>query len=930
MAYTFQWPRPVRYLQCILCVTFALSLLILPQHVFAHGRSTSVMHTAADDVTFRVSMGFSSRFRDGNWVPVHVTLQNTGSDFTGTIAVDVPAQFSGANNTSTIATYRTPITLPTDSKKQVTLYAPLSFGTPGVAQNVTVTLLDTHGQRVGTPQITRLNTLQSSEFFVGVLSDTSNSFGSLSGLTLPGQASSMIVEPLNATTMPERAATLDNFNLLVLDNFTTSTLSSGQLDALQQWVHHGGTLVIAGGPEWRRTVTSLPSNFIPITLSNTTMIPAGTRLIPIDGSSIKDGADQNNAKEGAPSPVIISTGTATRGTVLLTAGPDPLLVQARIGEGNVFYLAFDPTLAPIVGWSGASSVWKGIVLRTLGDAALTQSQNQTNGNSAGVVGTSKVYSQALTGVLQSLLPNAYPSIWLILVLLLSYILVLGPLRLLLVRRLKKRDWSWRIALATIVVFSLLTYGFALQQKGTTIVNDSISIVQLGDSTTPNANAHITTYLGVFVPNQGDFQIHVPGESLIQPNQATSQYQSTDSSMGQTTITTQQNATNVTLQGVDIWTLRSIVSERDRQLQGNITSHLSVTSGTLTGTVTNTLPYTLEDAGVLIGNQYVPLERLGVGETKHIRLALTSPSLSNYPPQSLVSQIAAGHGQPSFNGPTNGGPIPQDEIQRRLSVLFSLSNVGSGSTYCNTNGVCYQAKVSNVQVARIRTIRTGGGPLLASGSTATLSGGGGDVPQNLFQDHDPLTVANAPATLIGWANPQSDLATNVTINGNHSAGQQEILVRTPLPVSFTGGLTLTPSLLSGQLIDVQGSNAQTVSPGVYTMGAGSMTYEYTALGSTQFHASTLTIGQIVNLNQIIPASNTGQAFVDANHLQVKLYNWQKDTWDTFTLSQYMVTVQNAQVYVSSANRVLVQLVNTDTTPKGMTVFNKPLLQLQGTL
>ena len=308
--------------------------------------------------------------------------------------------------------------------------------------------------------------------------------------------------------------------------------------------------------------------------------------------------------------------------------------------------------------------------------------------------------------------------------------------------------------------------------------------------------------------------------------------------------------------------------------------------------------------------------------------MNSPSLSNYPLQALASQIASGHGQPTFYGPNNGGQAPQDEVQRHLSILSSLSNIGNGNTYCNTNGVCYQANVRNGLVMRANASLVGSAPLSVRSTTIVLSGGG--PPQNLFQDHDPLTIANAPATLIGWANPNSDLATNVTINGNQSVGQQEILVQAPLQVSFAGTFSASPSFLPGQLIDVQGTSTQAVSPGIYTMGTGSMTYEYRVPGGSQFRANTLTMGQIPNLNQTIPTSSTGQAFVDANHLQVKLYNWNTNAWDNFTFSQYMLTVNNAQAYLGLGGRVLVQLANTDTSSTVAVVFNKPLLQIQGTL
>ncbi len=928
MLHQTSWPRPASYVRGIACILYVVVLLCVPQQAFARALP---VRTSAEGPTFQSSIGFNSRFRDGNWVPVHVTLQNTGADFTGVLTVDVPTQFAGANSSDTAAIYRSKVTLAAGAQKQVTLYAPFSFGTAGVTQNIAVTLLDSNGKKVGAAQSITLHALQSSEFFVGVLSDHTTGFGPISGLTLPQQPSSVIVEPLKVATMPDNAAALDNFNLLILDNFDTSTLSASQHDALQQWVTHGGSLVVAGGPEWRRTFTTLPASLVPLTLTGTTTLPAATPLLPTGTGSSE--ADKKNRAESVPAPVTVSTGTGNKGIELLASGSTPLLTQLHSGQGNVFYMAFDPTLDPIVGWSGAPLLWKSILLRVLGDQAVTQGTNQYNnyGGAVGVVGASKSYSIGITNALQSLLPNTYPSIWLILVLLFAYILILGPIRLLIVRRLKKRDWSWRIALITILVFSVLTYGFALQQKGTSIVSDSISVIQLSDSTTSasNANAHITTYLGVFVPSQGDFQVRMSGQSLVQPNNSTSQYQQrpNSSSTQLTTITPAQEATDVNLQGVDIWTLRSLSSERDRQLRGTISSHLTIANGVLTGSVTNTLPYSLSDVNILVGNQYLPLVHLNAGETQAVHLTLTSTSLNPATPtQPIASQMASKLGISQYG--SNNGDYPQDEAHRHVSILSAFGGGNSGSTVCNSNGTCYQVAVQSTTGSATHMGASLASMPLSSGKATRSLSGGGPIAQSLLSDHDPLTIANAPVTLIGWADPHSDLTGDVTINGNHPNGQQELLVQAPLMVSLTGGLTVDSSLIKGQLVDVQGTNAQTVSSDIYALGTGSMTYEYTVPGNTKFQANVLSLQQIANLNQMVPQTNNNQPFVDATHLQVRLYNWKTRAWDTFAFTRYALSVPDAQSYTGSAGRILVQLVNTDAS-SAQIIFNKPLVQIQGT-
>src|SRR5204863_10087017 len=119
--------------------------------------------------------------------------------------------------------------------------------------------------------------------FVAVLSDQNLGFNPLYSISLPNQGGSMVVEPLNASTMPDTATILKNCNLIVLDNFTTSNLSNDQLAALQTWVNQGGALIEVGGPEWRRTLSALPTSMVPLTNMGTGTLPPGTQILPVAG-----------------------------------------------------------------------------------------------------------------------------------------------------------------------------------------------------------------------------------------------------------------------------------------------------------------------------------------------------------------------------------------------------------------------------------------------------------------------------------------------------------------------------------------------------------------------------------------------------------------------------------------------------------------------
>src|SRR5437763_10790921 len=357
-----QWStRASRLVGSCLACALTIAILLFPMSASAH-----TTRNPSGGPGFHVNAGFDARYRDGNWIPVQITLSNNGTDFTGTISVNVPPPYLGGGSANPQAVYQAPISLANGAQKQVMLYVPLYFGSQGSTQAFSVDLLNSNGQKVSS-QHTTVRTLGSDDIFVGVLSDQSNGFSPLSSLKLPNQTASIVVEQLNAGTLPTIAAVLQNFDLSVLDNFITSSLNHEQLTALQNWLNQGGALIVVGGPEWRQTLSPLPATLLPVTITGTADLAAGTALLPVGGPA-KGGPAHSKTPDTVHTPVTVSTGTALSGsTVVLASSTTPLIVQSSLGQGTICYLAFDPTLEPILSWSSAGALWKGLLLRTLGD-----------------------------------------------------------------------------------------------------------------------------------------------------------------------------------------------------------------------------------------------------------------------------------------------------------------------------------------------------------------------------------------------------------------------------------------------------------------------------------------------------------------------------------------------------------------------------------
>src|SRR5256885_402342 len=113
-----------------------------------------------------------------------------------------------------------------------------------------------------------------------------------------------------------------------------------------------------------------------------------------------------------------------------------------------------------------------------------------------------------------------------------------------VKRLKGHYWSWRIILSSIVIFSLLSYGLAYIEKGSSILSDSISIAQFSQN---GASVHISTYMGVFVPNEGDYQVQIRGNTLVQPSPDNFSTSAGPITGAHTTVVPLRNSTDVNLQ-----------------------------------------------------------------------------------------------------------------------------------------------------------------------------------------------------------------------------------------------------------------------------------------------------------------------------------------------------------------------------------------------
>jgi hypothetical protein len=304
------------------------------------------------------------------------------------------------------------------------------------------------------------------------------------------------------------------------------------------------------------------------------------------------------------------------------------------------------------------------------------------------------------------------------------------------------------------------------------------------------------------------------------------------------------------------------------------------------------------------NSFARIGHLAAGQSTDIKLRVNNASATTG--MSLADDMANSNGLSTPYGINMNGTAPPNELQRHMAILTALSGengfyggCGGGTckivTYPNGNTIAYSG---------------GSGPMMADGS-------------------DPLLMAGSSATLIGWADQPAEATNGVMINGLPPVGLQETMIESPLSLHLSDAINLPANFITGQLIDVQGTNVQYEYGGAYTMTTGSTTFEYSVPSGAKQQVSSLRFSQPTNLTQINGQPNLPSSgpTVNANQLQVHLYNWETGTWDTMQVNGITFSTSDTKAYISSDGRVLLQLSNQDSTV-GTILFGKPTLDLQG--
>jgi hypothetical protein len=442
-------------------------------------------------IQFDVFLGYGSQptgmdglVREAGWFLVGCELHNSGPSFDAVVEL-IPDQFGRGQ------VRRFAIELPTNTRKR---FAIPVFASAGYYSTWEARLLDERGRVRAEwtglrPRAVAWETL--------VMGSIPRTFGGLPRFpSLPDAGNRSMQQPTSVRMltelMPEDAIALEGLDALYLNSEKALELRAPQAEALTSWVLGGGHLIVAvedpaevNSQGWLRDLlpgrlgevrTVRPNEALtdwgrplvdPATLEGGAR-PIRTRLGQARGfpkyraawlfggrPEPETGEWGSDGVEDVAFPVTISD--APGGEVLLAVDGMPLIIRDRRGMGQVTLLTFSPEREPFRSWANRDWFWA----RLLGIPALWYDVG-----SGGMYGGQSV--DGLFGVMiDSRQVRKLPISWL-LVLLVAYLVVIGPLDRYVLRRARREMLTWVTFPAYVVMFSLLIYyiGYRLRAGDT--------------------------------------------------------------------------------------------------------------------------------------------------------------------------------------------------------------------------------------------------------------------------------------------------------------------------------------------------------------------------------------------------------------------------------------------------------------------------------
>jgi hypothetical protein len=488
----------------------------------------AIAFSARAALQFDVFLGYDGVVPNGTWIPVVCEVKNDGPSFNGVVEVDSDAGSSGQKR-------RMAVELPTGTLKRFTI--PVISSTRNY-QRWDVRLLDERGKvRAEQLSIQVRKEVNAGTTILGALPRTANFTPSLPPIKLQQPGMQPASARLLPTIFPDNPLVLEGMSALYLNSAKAADLrlrEPDQVDALYRWLNAGGHLIV--GLEQISDVTATPwlEQLFPVELKEiktirrhpelqewlrtggwTTNASRSQRFPAVNfqgqrrrSSQFPQTSQTQSSASSAENPfsnldsdsnfelaeIQVAVGTVRDGQVLQDAEDTPLMISANRGRGRITVLMFSPEREPFRSWKNLPTFWSKLA-EVPGDLYASSDYGYR-----GEVGSDGIFG----AMIDTRQVHKLPVEWLLL-LLIVYLVVIGPLDQFWLKKIGKPMLTWITFPCYVVMFSLLIYfiGYKLR-AGESEWNEfhMVDVFVNGD----NAQLRGRTYASIYAPSNQRYEV----------------------------------------------------------------------------------------------------------------------------------------------------------------------------------------------------------------------------------------------------------------------------------------------------------------------------------------------------------------------------------------------------------------------------------------
>ncbi len=439
-------------------------------------------------VRFDMFTGYDGIVPQGSWFPIAFEVQNDGPPFVAVVEVS-PGQFNSTQTRTMV------VELPTGTTKRFVMP---TFNAASYNPTWNARLLDERGkvraEAIG-QRVRRLN--NAALPLAAAMTRATPPLPEIKDAKNRQEDLRPVFGRLQPSVFPDNPLVLEGLDVLYLSSERILELKVNQVGPILAWLYGGGHLVISleqlnhlSGPGvWLKQILPIDPGAMTSVASQGELQKWLEQRARYDGSdfkpvstrspkttttsSVNPYANLSADSQFEGSQIQVMTGKLKDGRVLVGSQTSPLIVTAKRGRGQITALTFAPELEPFRAWKNADFFWAKMI-DLPPELFSTDFQPGYSGRPIDGIFGAMIDSKQI---------RKLPVGWLLL-LLVGYLVVIGPLDQYWLKKLNRQMLTWLTFPAYVAFFSLLIYfiGYKLR-AGETEWNELhiVDIIPHGDT-----------------------------------------------------------------------------------------------------------------------------------------------------------------------------------------------------------------------------------------------------------------------------------------------------------------------------------------------------------------------------------------------------------------------------------------------------------------